>query len=189
MTKKLVFGVGINDSNYVVNPTVNGQVKKCKIYQTWLEMLRRCYSSEYIQKHPTYVGCSVSEEGLSFMGFRAWMLQQDYEGKQLDKDLLIKGNKIYAKDTCVFISKTLNTFTIERTTPIGSLPIGVCLDRGKFKASCSNPFTKTRKHLGRFETPKEAHLAWKQYKHELALEYAKLETDPRVIEALQNRYK
>lgn len=188
MTKKLVYGIGINDADYVVQPTIEGKKVQCKIYTTWKSMLQRCYDQTELERHPTYLDCSVDKEWYSFMNFRAWMLTQDFEGKQLDKDLLCPGNKIYSKDTCVFISKELNIFMTDRVNHRGSLPVGVSASGSRFRARCMNPFTKTRKGLGTFSTPEEALVAWRKYKHELALEYAKLETDPRIIKALQTRY-
>lgn len=188
MAKKLVLGVGINDANYAVAPKIDGKQVKCKIYDAWRGMLRRCYDPKFLETRPTYLGCSVDNAWHSFMNFRAWMLTQEFEGKQLDKDLLYPGNKVYSKDTCVFISSALNSFLLESTATRGLLPLGVSAKGDKFQANCQNPLTKTTKYLGLFNTPEEAHYAWKKYKHELALEYAKLETDPRIIQALQTRY-
>lgn len=185
---KLVYGIGINDADYVIAPKINGKQVPCKVYGVWKGMLQRCYDSKSLEKCPTYLGCSVDKDWHNFMNFRSWVLTQDFEGKQLDKDLLYPGNKVYSKDTCVFISKALNTFMTERTASRGQLPLGVSIEGNKFRAYCNNPFTKTQKRLGNFNTPEEAHLAWKKYKNELALEYAKLETDPRIIKALETRY-
>lgn len=188
VSKKLIQGIGINDANYVVWPTINGKREPCKIYTTWNSMLKRCYDPKSLEKHPSYTGCSVEDKWHSFMNFRSWMLTQDYEGKQLDKDLLLPGNKLYSEKTCIFISAALNLFLLERSAARGDLPIGVSCNGSNYKARCKNPFTKSEKCLGTFGTPEEAHLAWKRYKHTLALEYSKLETDSRVIEALQTRY-
>lgn len=188
MNKKLVFGVGINDADYVISPTINSKPLPCKIYATWKDMLRRCYDPKYLETKSTYVGCLVDKEWHSFMQFRAWMLEQDFEGKQLDKDLLFPGNNLYSKDRCVFIPKALNVFILDKIENRTGLPRGAYRSKNKFIGICSDPFTKSNKYLGTFETPEEAHLAWKKYKHKLALEYSKLETDPRVIKALVTRF-
>lgn len=199
-TQKLVLGVGFNDADYVVQKWetvgyVNGKRKRkrvweCPYYQTWMNMLNRCYSSKYQERMPTYKGCSVSEDWLRFSNFRGWMECQDFKDKQLDKDLLFEGNKVYSKETCVFVSGMVNTFTTDCGVARGELPIGVNWDKGrsKFRSMCSNPFTKKKEHLGRFDSEQQAHNAWQVRKLELAKELAEIQTDPRVAEVLISRY-
>lgn len=199
-TPKLVFGVGINDADYVVKKWVedgyvNGRRKQrlvwcCPFYQTWTSMLQRCYSAKLQERNPTYIGCTVSEEWKRFSNFRGWMVAQDWEGMQLDKDLLLEGNKGYSEETCVFVTKAVNMFTVERGNDRGEWLIGVYWHKGtsKFISRCSNPFTKKREHLGLFVNELEAHQEWLKRKLELAKELAAIQTDPRVAEALINRY-
>lgn len=198
--KKLVYGIGINDADYVVQKFetigyINGKQKqkrvwRCPYYKTWANMLERCYSAGYQERHPTYRGCTVSKEWHTFSNFRAWMEEQDWEGKQLDKDLLIEGNKTYSSDTCVFVTQAVNKFTADSGAARGEWLIGVYWDKekGKFKTQCSNPFTKKREHLGLFTSEQEAHEAWLKRKLELAHELASIQTDPRVAKALIKRY-
>lgn len=198
--KKLIYGVGINDADYVVAQKetigyVNGKQKRklvwrCPFYQTWASMLMRCFSGRYIISRPTYENVTCCEEWLVFSEFKRWMEQQDWEGKQLDKDIIFPENKIYSPETCAFVSCTTNTFILTMDTSRGEYPLGVYWEeqRGKFKAMCSNPFTKKGEHLGRFNCPKEAHEAWRKRKHELAQLVAETESDPRVVEALKKRY-
>ena len=91
MSKRLVFGVGINDSDYEVYKyeTINGKRKatwKCPYYERWVSMLRRCYSPRSLEKYPTYKGCTVCEEWLTFSTFKKWMENQEWEDRHLDKD-------------------------------------------------------------------------------------------------------
>ena len=153
-------------------------------------MLQRCYDSKCQERQPTYVGCTVSAEWLTFSNFRAWMEKQDFKGKQLDKDLLFEGNRLYSEETCVFVTRTVNLFTIDRGNDRGEWLIGCCWDKesAKFRAQCRNPFTGKREHLGRFTTEQEAHEAWARRKLELAHELAAAQTDPRVAKALIERY-
>lgn len=58
----IVYGVGINDADYVTQPTVNGGRGSCLFYQTWRSMIERCYSLKRLKKFPSYLGCSVCEE-------------------------------------------------------------------------------------------------------------------------------
>lgn len=197
---KLVYGVGVNDADYNVQKFettgyVNGKQKRkliwvCPFYRAWNNMLRRCYYIKTQGKQPTYIGCTVTREWLKFSNFRAWMDKQDWEGKQLDKDLLVEGNKIYSAETCAFVTKMVNTFAIDGAAARGEWLIGVNWDRGtsKFRSRCCNPFTKKSEHLGLFTCELEAHKAWLKRKLELAEELAAIQTDPRVAEALINRY-
>ena len=196
--KATVYGVGINDADYAVKKMetigyVNGKRKQrlvweCPFYRVWKSMLERCYSDKAQDKHPTYKGCSVSEEWNTFSNFRGWMVEQDWEGKQLDKDLLIEGNKVYSASTCVFVTPSVNYFILDSGATRGEWMIGVYWDRGKFKSLCSNPFTKKQEHLGRFTCEQEAHQAWLKRKLELAKELAAIQTDQRVADALVKRY-
>ena len=187
---KLVYNVGINDADYEVSHRVNGKRVRCPCYVTWVSMLTRCYDKKYQERRPTYIGCSVCPEWVSFMNFRKWMIRQDWEGKQLDKDLIVGGNKVYSPATCVFVDRMTNLFTTDSGRSRGQYPIGVHFYKrdGKFMTECSNPFTKKKENLGYFTCPNEAHLAWKKRKHELACQLAELQTDPRVAAALRTRY-
>ena len=191
--KKLVFGVGINDADYAVKPTVNGNRVWCPYYRKWFDMLARCYSAKYHKIQPTYIGCTVCEDWIYFSRFRAWMETQDWEGKQLDKDFLFSGNKVDSPSSCVFVDQVVNKFITDHGAKRGEWPIGVCFDKptGKFRALCCNPFTSKKEHLGRFIDPIQAHQAWKNRKHDLAVQLAESEyvTDERVAEALRGRYK
>jgi len=196
---KLVYGVGINDADYVVRKwktiEVEGKRKRklvwsCPFYQAWVSMLRRCYSAKYQDHYPTYIGCTVSEEWERFSNFRAWMEKQDWQDKQLDKDLLVEGNKVYSEDTCVFVSHSVNSFTLDKGAARGEWLIGVSWHKreGKFTSRCSNLFTKKHEHLGYFTSEQDAHDAWLNRKLELAKELAAIQTDERVAKALINRY-
>ena len=197
--KKLVFGVGINDADYAVTEwetiEVNGVRKQklvwwCPYYRVWKGMLMRCYSSKFQEKKPTYKGCSVSEEWIRFSNFKRWMECQDFEGMQLDKDLLFASNNVYSEETSVFVTQTVNKFTIDRGNDRGEWLIGVSWNKkkGKFASRCSNPFTKKQESLGYFNCELEAHQTWLKRKLELAHLLAAEQTDERVAKALISRY-
>lgn len=190
-------GVGVNDANYNVYEygIVDGKHKaiwRCPFYNTWKNMLLRCYSEKEQLKHPTYKGCSVCEEWFTFSNFKAWMEQQDWEDKHLDKDLLKEGNKVYCPEWCVFADRKINNFVTDSGASRGAYMIGVCWrkDVGKFVSNCNNPFTCDNEHLGYFTEELEAHLAWKRKKHEHACTLAESEycNDPRLAEVLRTRY-
>ena len=71
--RKLVFGFGVNDADYIVNLRRNGKLSRCKIYTRWHEMLKRCYCDKYQYKNPTYIGCYVCDDWLIFSNFKRWV--------------------------------------------------------------------------------------------------------------------
>ena len=199
-TRKLVQGVGVNDADYVVEKWetigyVDGKRKTkldwfCPFYRAWKGMLTRCYSVKYQERYPTYKGCTVSKEWLTFTNFKNWMMTQDWQYKHLDKDLLFEGNKVYSPETCVFVSPMVNSFTIDQGSKRGEFLIGVAWHKksGKFKSNCSNPFSGEQEYLGYFTCEQEAHEAWLKRKLELAHELSAIQEDTRVAEALIKRY-
>ncbi|HZK25003.1 MAG TPA: hypothetical protein VFC74_06415 [Oscillospiraceae bacterium] len=198
--KKLVYGVGNNDADYAVvkfetidcadGKRKQKQVWTCPYYKVWRDMIKRCYSAKFQESRPTYIGCTVSDKWLTFSNFTGWMKNQDFEGKQLDKDLLFEGNKVYSPETCVFVTGAVNSFTTDSGAARGDCLIGAdwYKQTGKFRSKCSNPFTKKPEHLGYFTSEQEAHEAWAKRKLELAHELAAIQTDQRVAKALIDRY-
>ena len=118
------------------------------------------------------------------------MERQDWQGNQLDKDLLVQGNKIYSPDTCIFVSLRVNNFIVESSsTTRGDYPLGVSAVGNRFEASCGSILEGRNKKLGRFDTPEEAHASWLKYKLEQAYILAAQQTDERVAKALIERYE
>ena len=203
--RKLVCGVGINDVDYIVNvwegteeryPSGNKKqvlVWACPYYSRWVSMIQRCYSKKLQEEYPTYKGCIVCVDWLTFSNFRKWMVTQDWEGRELDKDLLKDGNRIYSPENCVFVTKKVNIFAVNRGNARGKYLIGCCWNKQnkKFQSRCCNPFTKKQEYLGYFDTEIEAHLAWKKQKHIYSCELADsgYVTDERVRQVLLHRYE
>lgn len=197
--KKLVHGRGLNDADYVTQKFLttyedgkkkNKLIWACPFYKRWGSMLMRCYSVKHQEKFPTYKGCFVCEEWLTFSNFKAWMEKQDWEGRQLDKDVLEVGNKVYSPETCLFVDRKVNLFLVDSKKTRGCFMIGVCLEKvsNKFMATCNDGSGK-KKYLGLFDTELEAHLAWLKCKQEIARQLAAEQTDPRVAKALIERYE
>ena len=184
-----VHGVGILGTKYP--PSVNGRTTK--EYKLWCHMLERCYSDTYQKKKPTYEGCEVSDKFKSYEYFYEWCHEQigfSNEGWHLDKDLLVKGNKVYNEYSCVFLPVEINSLLVKRESSRGKHPIGVywCKKGKAFKAQISKNKGK-QKHLGLFKTEIEAFNAYKQAKEAFIKEQAnkwKSEIDPRAYEALMN---
>jgi len=177
-SRRLVYGVGVNDSDYVTNV--------CPYYSVWANALRRCFSTKYQQEKPTYQGCTFEESWKTFSVFKAWMEQQDWQGKALDKDLLVQGNKHYGPNTCIFITPALNNLLTLRANDRGAYPVGVSSYVTKgcryFKASCS--LHAQRKTVGTFKTVQEASDCYKAAKLGHIATLAAAEPDPRIKAAL-----
>lgn len=198
---KLIYGFGINDADYVVkiNETVGyvdgKRVRKqtfiCPFYRCWIDMLARVCGEKQLRKNPTYFDCYICEDWIYFSNFKAWMESQDWEDKQLDKDILSKGNKLYSPDTCVFVNQKINKFILENPASRGEFPIGVSFIKrdNKFDSKVQNPLTGKTEFLGYHKTPEKAHEAWLTRKLELAKLLAAEQNNSRVAEALVYRYE
>ena len=184
-----VYGVGYMGNNFELKSSCNG--KKCPIYDMWYRIIERCYSKKLHDRCPTYTDCCVSDDFKDYSKWRKWYdnYQYKHDGWQLDKDLLVKGNKIYSSETCVFLPHIINSVLTKSNKTRGNYLIGVYFDahNNKFKSYLSKRGKKMS--LGYFENEMDAHLAYKtakeEYLKELAEEY-KGRLDPKAYNALKN---
>ena len=163
--RKLLHGYGINDAEYMVRcRDANSDELFCPYYKKWSGMITRCYSKRLHEKSPTYKDCFVCDEWLTFSNFKLWMKQQDWKGMELDKDLLVSGNKSYNPNTCIFVPRYINTLIIDCGASRGENKKGVCFDKakGKYLASCRE-YGKNR-YLGRYKTEEEAWVVYNCFK-------------------------
>lgn len=172
-------GVGINDAWYSTTTEVNGKRVQCPYYQRWSDMLTRCYSEKYHDREPTYKGCYVCDEWLTFSNFKVWMEKQDWKGKQLDKDLLNQNNKEYSPDNCLFVSRHINSLLLTRVLHRGEFMLGVHLHKetGKFRSQCCDGKGKIIR-LGLYSKELSAHNAYKKYKYALIAKIANEQSEP-----------
>lgn len=80
-------------------------IKGGKPYYIWKSMLARCYSA---RKSSCYEGVTVCEEWHNFQNFAKWFEENYVEGYELDKDIKIRGNKLYSPETCMFVPTDQN---------------------------------------------------------------------------------
>ena len=184
-----VYGVGILGAKYLAS--INGV--QTKEYKLWTSMLVRCYSDNSKKRRPTYEGCEVSNNFKYYEYFYEWCHSQigfGNEGWHLDKDLLVKGNKVYSEKTCVFLPNEINSVLTKSTASRGEHLIGVYWSKTHkaFKAQvCKNKGVS--EYLGSFNTELEAFNAYKQAKESFIKEQAekwKGKIDDRAYEALMN---
>lgn len=157
------------------NMSLNGRMTK--VYIVWNSMLQRCYDSNYHKRHPSYKKCEVCEEWLNFQNFAKWYEENYYEveGRKmcLDKDILVKGNKIYSPKTCVFVPDNINLLLVKGDIVRGKYPIGVSYHdaSNKFIVQCHNSGGK-RFYLGSFNDEIKAFNAYKTTKENVIKEIA-----------------
>ena len=143
-------------------------------YNIWHHMLRRCYDPKFQEKEPTYKGCTVESHLLNFQHMGEWLDKNYYEipGEKmhLDKDILCKGNKVYSRDTCIFVPQRINNLFTKRDNGRGKNPIGVSdLPSGNYQVDCNNGYGK-KIYLGAYTTKEEAFQVYKEYKEKLIKE-------------------
>lgn len=185
---RLIYGVGTNTKGKHKS-SVNG--KGTLAYQTWRNMLMRAYSKKYQDNFPTYIGCSVYSEWHEFQDFAEWYCNHDYSGYgyNLDKDILLPGNKIYSPDRVCFVPTQINSLLLSNPKIRGKYKQGVCFDKARGKFMASMKVDGRLKNLGRFDSELEAYQVYKTAKEAYVKEKA-LEWQDRiannVFEALMN---
>ena len=184
-----VRGVGILGTKYPSK--INGV--KTKEYVLWSNMLERCYNGVYKKQRPTYGSCEVSENFKSYEYFYEWCNNQvgfSVDGFELDKDLLIKGNKVYSETTCVFLPREINLLLVKSTASRGEHLIGVSWDKRDMAFVARVRKNKGKQEcLGSFKTELEAFNAYKTAKESFVKEQAekfKSQIDERAYNALMN---
>ena len=140
-------------------------------YNIWYNMLKRCYDPKCHKEYPTYKGCRVEDYLLNFQNMGEWIKENYYEipGEKmcLDKDILCKGNKVYSRETCIFVPERINTLFVKRDNNRGKDPIGIYqLSSGNYQVQCNNEYGKYV-YLGTYSTKEEACRVYKEYKEKV----------------------
>ena len=162
----------------VVEPTVHGvgcvdvpfktsnNGKELWQYQLWSNMLGRCFNEKFKMTNPSYKDVTCCDEWLSFANFIEWSNKEvGYSGKpdgvELDKDILQKGNLIYAPEKCCFVPRVVNLLLTDRARRRGRWPLGVVFHKGVGKFVATVRCNGKIKHLGYFDNPEDASQAYK----------------------------
>ena len=179
-----VCGVGIIGDKY--QKYIKG--KMIKEYVTWYDMIYRCYDEKIKNKYKTYQNVSCCEEWLLYENFYKWLHSQENFDKWLnghrwclDKDILIKGNKIYSPNACCLVPPIINNLFTKCDNLRGNYPIGVTFDKriNKYHAVVSMDIVYQRQYtrqLGDYPTPEDAfYLGYKPAKEAYIKQVAKEE--------------
>lgn len=160
-------------------------------YNLWTNMLGRVHG----KNRPSYENCNIDPSWYSMKAFITDVSNlPNYhmaltQGWCLDKDILVRGNKTYAKDFCCFVPNEINTLLINCKATRGSLPVGVCFnkERGKFVAQIT--INGKIKGLGYFANAEDAFKAYKLAKEnhiKCVASKLKHQIDSKVYDALQS---
>lgn len=184
------FGVG--DYSWVNNQ---------HIYDTWKDMLRRCYDPYKLNeaRYVEYRDCFVCEEWKNFQIFAEWYDDNYYlvpgELMQLDKDILQSNNKIYSPETCLIVPKRINQLFIgvNRVKSDG-LPNGCYVQHQTkepyLQVTCNLNGTRYRSKVKyRLDQAEEAFMEYKRIKEKYIREIAekyKIYLPKKVYDALIN---
>ena len=146
-------------------------------------------TEKFWQRSVSYKGVTCSENFKSYDFFYKWCQTQGgfKEYFALDKDLLVKGNKVYSEDTCVFVPQRINSLLVSCKANRGDLPIGVCWHKGNEKYTAQGWDGKHRKTIGYYSSIEDAFQAYKTFKEayiKQVAEHYKSQIDPRAYEAL-----
>ena len=120
--KRLVYGIGINDVDALTMWMENGKRVRDPYYSMWQRILERCYSPKFKKRFPAYIGCTIHPDWHRFSKFKEWIdnqPQKDWRDLYIDKDLRVKGNRVYGPDTCCFLTNMENNIFRPSIVPLG----------------------------------------------------------------------
>lgn len=148
-----------------------------KSYDTWAHMIKRCYDKKYKLAHQTYEFAEICNDWLNYSNFEKWFNHNYYEiddeKMELDKDILVKGNKLYSPETCIFIPHIINSLLTKSDSRRGKYPIGVSYYKryNNYVSHCN--IDSKRITIGYFDTIADAFLSYKKYKETYIKQIAK----------------
>lgn len=158
--RRPVCGIGTNDANYNTFYVTESGRKTCPYYNRWNGMLERCYGDHDASRRRCYKGCTVSKEWLLFSNFRAWMKNQDWEGLELDKDIILPGNKEYSKEYCVFVPQWINKLLTNVGNKNSGWLIGASWVKQTGRYGAQIKVNNKNKWLGTFDSKEQAQKAY-----------------------------
>jgi hypothetical protein len=155
-----------------------------KEYQIWTNIIVRCYSEKYKNKRPTYKDATCCNEWLLYENFYEWLHSQEnfenwYEGERwaIDKDILIKGNKIYSPETCCLVPNNINSLFVKRNARRGKYPIGVAYKKRDNIFTAHIEINGNTHYIGSFDSSEQAFLSYKKRKEDYIKQVAQEEYD------------
>ena len=155
---------------------ING--KMTKTYLAYKALFCRCYNPVTHKNQPEYTDCTVHEIWHNWQNFADWYESHESFGLgyELDKDLLVRGNKVYSPETCVMIPVELNNLISNPAPSKLGFPNGVGKKKGANQYHVRVGGGKNRKYVGGYYSIEEASAAYveakERYVKNKALEWA-----------------
>lgn len=155
--KRTMLGIG-----YLGCSDAEATMDNC-IYSKWANMLQRCYDENAHKLKPYYAPCTVDIEWHNFSNYREWHKENMMCDRKvdLDKDILIQGNKVYGSETCTLIPHFTNTVFEER-----GANTNITLNRETEKYDVVMNVLGKKEEVGTFDTEEEARQGFINYKQE-----------------------
>lgn len=184
--RSLIYGVGEND---VMIP----EFTRTRTWRTWVGIIRRTDNRDpvWLKDKPTYKDCTLDSRWFKLSTFKEWVEKwDDYQNKEVDKDLLIPNNKLYGPDTCLMVRPIVNSWFMPNLGN-NDLPRGVSWNTGWKKGKSPKPYRVQitpiegkRTHLGLYSTIEEAIVVYERARKEQIQILIDTETDPKVKKAM-----
>lgn len=172
----------------------DGKTYHTKASAVWHAMRQRCGVGGSKKANTAYIDCVMSENFLKFQFFAEWCQTQIGYGLpnyQIDKDILVNGNRVYSETNCVFVPQELNSFFCARSGPVSDLPKGVTRSKNNYLARFAP--ASVSGYLGTYKTVEEAAQAYQNARDKCLATWVqrfkdnKFVIDPRVVTALTER--
>lgn len=171
--KRTLYGVGYLGQGRFLSKKNGVQTAE---YAIWKHMIMRVYSPKSLISNSSYENCSVCEDWHNFQKFAEWYTNQKFynKGYHLDKDILVKGNRVYSPENCCLVPQELNMLFTDRKSKRGKYPIGV-ISQTKGKTFAARVMVDGNKiWLGTFKTKEDAFEVYKMAKEENVKRLAEL---------------
>lgn len=136
--------------------------KPTPAYRAWADMFSRSYRGF----SGAYIGVTVQEDWHNFQVFADWYYKQKGCDKnfELDKDLIVKGNRVYSADTCCLVPREINLSILNSRVCRGKLPLGVTKSSKGSRYIARLHRHGESFHLGCFKSVEDAFLTFKIHK-------------------------
>lgn len=145
-----------------------GEKKDAKIYHVWSDMIYRCYDKTRQKRQLSYIGCSVDDDWHCYQNFAKWYRDNTWTSNEklyLDKDIFNKNNKVYSSYNCILVPRKINNLFIKPSkSESNKYPIGVHFHKMANKFISQISTSDGHIHIGSFDTPEDAFLAYKAAK-------------------------